>query len=983
MSIMLMNDSATMISNYRNAARAILAVCLMAMTALAVRADGKKLLLVGHIQEAVGKTDLMKGYAIPIDADGNPGDTLRAGVLTTSGGFTVISERSLFGFHAERKDSTYVFEIGCDGYLPQTLVYKVENLGKRETSREMPVTYLERAPHKLGEVTVTASKIKFYNRGDTIVYNADAFQLAEGSMLDGLISQLPGVELNSDGQIKVNGEFVESLLLNGREFFYGNNNLMLKNLAAYTVKNVEVYRGQSFDDKWRGDASARQRLTMDVKLKKEYDMGWLVNAQAGYGTEDRYMARLFGMWFNRTTQVMLVGNLNNLNDSREPGKNDSWKPEQMPSGRMKYQLAGLSYNYESNDRSTYARGGATYENNWMDSRTYTDRTNFYTDRNTYDYAQSRNRTKNVRAKLFNTLSRRFGDFSAEWRVNGSYNRVDRSGQSLSASFDSEQYGMSLAALEAIYSDGSDSRLTSVINRTLTRSDGKSRQGNVETSLYAGYKVPRTSDRLYAQLRVAYDHKKETLWDDYDVRFGAEDLSPLRRRNYTDNSPNHDLNLYGTLGYDLNSDNFNISLRYIYNLHTRERDSYSYALDRLEEMGVYGTLPAGYLSAFDAANSFTSSLIENTHTIGPTFDYSWEGSGSRRKNFSIRLNPELGLRHSHFNYHSDGVIYPVRRTSFIGTLPAMNGTVRYGSGNRMQGQNMYVLLYSYELATETPDLLHMVDVTNTSDPLNIMLGNSGLKNAYRHRHNISLRFFSGKHRLQDFVDFDYMPVTNALVRGYSYDMSTGIRRNRTYNVSGEYTVGAKNTLTMQFGHLRQFSLSSITEAARIHSVDMIGVNAEEPSRSTVNTRNLSENLNLTWQIGGQSLSLKGVVTNRHTTSARDGFADINATHLTYGVAGQFKLPAGFGISTDFNFYTRRGYGVRELDTTDAVWNARVTYTPRGGRWVFTVDGFDLLHRLSNVHYAVTASGRTVTYTNTLPRYILATVQYRFSLQPKKR
>lgn len=49
----------------------------------------------------------------------------------------------------------------------------------------------------------------------------------------------------------------------------------------------------------------------------------------------------------------------------------------------------------------------------------------------------------------------------------------------------------------------------------------------------------------------------------------------------------------------------------------------------------------------------------------------------------------------------------------------------------------------------------------------------------------------------------------------------------------------------------------------------------------------------------------------------------------------------------------------------------------------VDGFDLLHRLSNVQYAVTATGRTVTYTNTLPRYILASVQYRFSVQPKKR
>ncbi|MDE5555486.1 MAG: hypothetical protein K2J10_09930, partial [Muribaculaceae bacterium] len=52
------------------------------------------------------------------------------------------------------------------------------------------------------------------------------------------------------------------------------------------------------------------------------------------------------------------------------------------------------------------------------------------------------------------------------------------------------------------------------------------------------------------------------------------------------------------------------------------------------------------------------------------------------------------------------------------------------------------------------------------------------------------------------------------------------------------------------------------------------------------------------------------------------------------------------------------------------------------WVFTADAFDLLHRLSNVHYSVTATGRTVTYTNTLPRYLLFTVQYRLNIQPKK-
>ena len=113
-----------------------------------------------------------------------------------------------------------------------------------------------------------------------------------------------------------------------------------------------------------------------------------------------------------------------------------------------------------------------------------------------------------------------------------------------------------------------------------------------------------------------------------------------------------------------------------------------------------------------------------------------------------------------------------------------------------------------------------------------------------------------------------------------------------------------------------------------------------------------------------------------------FATINSQHYKYGASANFKLPAGIGLSTDFFFYKRVGYGVKELDTTDKVWNMRLTYTPKGGHWVFAADGFDLLHKLSNVHYAVTASGRTVSYTNSLPRYFMFTVQYRLNIQPRK-
>lgn len=126
-------------------------------------------------------------------------------------------------------------------------------------------------------MTVTATKVKFYNKGDTLVYNADAFVLFEGSMLDALVRQLPGVELHPDGQIFVNGRFVESLLLNGKDFMKGDNKVLLENLGAYTVKDIKVYDRQEDMDKLLGKDYGQKKLTMDVRLNY-----YRVHGAAGY-----------------------------------------------------------------------------------------------------------------------------------------------------------------------------------------------------------------------------------------------------------------------------------------------------------------------------------------------------------------------------------------------------------------------------------------------------------------------------------------------------------------------------------------------------------------------------------------------------------------------------------------------------------------------------------------------------------------------------
>ena len=292
-------------------------------------------------------------------------------------------------------------------------------------------------------------------------------------------------------------------------------------------------------------------------------------------------------------------------------------------------------------------------------------------------------------------------------------------------------------------------------------------------------------------------------------------------------------------------------------------------------------------------------------------------------------------------------------------------------------------YRGNLGTDSPELLHLVDVVSDADPLNIQEGNPDLKNAFTQRHNLQWSYRPYGKPASNSIAVVYSVISNALVRGYVYNTNTGVRRYRTYNVNGNNTLHVSDYLNWEFGSKKQFSFSSTSTLMLDHNTDMIGINAEAPEKAKVRNMMLTEDLRLSYKIGQQQLTLQGNLTHRHTTSERQDFNTINAQHYKYGVNGIFKLPAGFGISTDISFYKRVGYGVKELDSTDAVWNMRLTYTPRGNKhWVFSADGFDLLHKLSNVHYAVTATGRTVSYTNSLPRYMVFTVQYRLNIQPKK-
>ena len=108
-------------------------------------------------------------------------------------------------------------------------------------------------------------------------------------MLDALIEQLPGAQLNESGVITVNGKRVSSLLVNGKDFFRGDPKIALENLPAYMVNKVKVYEQQSDFEEMTGLKEVERPLVMDVNLKRQYSIGWIANAEAARGTKEQVL----------------------------------------------------------------------------------------------------------------------------------------------------------------------------------------------------------------------------------------------------------------------------------------------------------------------------------------------------------------------------------------------------------------------------------------------------------------------------------------------------------------------------------------------------------------------------------------------------------------------------------------------------------------------------------------------------------------------
>ena len=803
--------------------------------------------------------------------------------------------------------------------------------------------------HELKEVTVVASKVKMVMKGDTIVYNANAFNLAEGNMLDALIARLPGAKLEKDGRIYVNGRFIQSLLVNGQEFFSGNPKLALENLPAYTVNNIKVYNKAGTKSRLMQRNMGDNTYVMDVRLKRQYATGYMGDLEAGGGTQKRYKLRGFGMKFSDKERMGAFFNINNLNDNQRAELTGEWEPQDVGNGLLTVKNAGVSYVRFLNNERSWVSTGNTWQHIGTDNESITHTQTYLPEGNSFLHNHSKQLNSSDKWESINRLSIDKTNYSTSNSLSISYLRNNGFGSTNSATANE----------------------TTKLNTLLSRNSSESSDFNFDfsTDNYVKY----ITDLIRGDFSVSYNRNKQKQFMLNNVQYLQGGQPNDLRNNYFD-MPNQKLKLSAGVGYDINIRKTTFAPSYSYTYTYNKASNLLYRLDWLagRDINQFNVLPSAsnaLLSALDNNNSYRFNEYRNEHR----FNFKYFNRKIKVLNSFVSLNLPLRLLNADFYYYGISEQRFSRRKLFF----EPNIELYHWDEN-------VSWVFTARMNSDFPTLLATADYRNDSDPLNIRLGNKDLRNLHHYDVEANVTF-NGEKEQTISLSANYHRTDNQVAYALIFDKTTGASIIYPTSVNGNWNTKFEVEFKRALDKANKILFSNNFSTNYNHSVDMASIaGSTESQRSIVNNWEFgdelkvnyrpNDNYEFTFHTGGKYYLIN---------SERVGFEKIKASDYNIGLNAQIVLPWELQLTTDMTMFARRGYQQTEMNTTDWIWNVQLARTFLKGHLTAKLQGFDLLQQLSNTRYVINSQGRTESWNNSIPRYVMLSLAWKFNINPKKK
>ncbi len=823
---------------------------------------------------------------------------------------------------------------------------------------------------ELDSLVVSVEHVPFINRGDTLSYNVLAFPTQPNAMVEDLLKRLPGIEVDTEGNIKAQGEEVENVLVDGKEFFGKDPKVATRNLPADAVKQVDVYDKQSDMAEFTGIPDGDDERTIDLKLREEAKRGYFGRASGGFGGDMNTQARLGALAsnelrydgrftlnrFSPTMQLSVNANTNNTNRS---GFSMDGLGELMAMG------GGGFIVEEMLAREGFGGGGGGFGNSrgvGMNlSRDFGDKGWI---RGSYSLSDSDNRQDrilqqqalfgaNVASQIADSSQQESGNTGHRLNVNGQYTfspghqvRVRVNANTGSSTLDSFQErvtrtedGQPLNTAVTDYDVNSgnwngDARFT-----------WRKRLGEGGRSIVAEFNSDlRNSDQV-ADLGSTITG--ESRGGSGGGAGATEDIR--QEQSNTGGSWNTSARISFTQP---------LGERYVMEVHGRGRTR---AQDQDREV-------------FDIVGD---GLVRNDElTSGFERTYNYYNAGARFSRNSEKAWVTLGLT--------------AQRSDLSGTIMDRDETISNGYthalGNldlKWEVKDGQFFGFGYSTSTREPSLNQLQPFIDNRDPINVYVGNPDLDPSYSHRLSTNYRFFDQF----SFVNFS----TRA---GFNYT-SNPIANSRVFDDQGFQTISPINTDASwsvngntNFGTpIRKLGIDIDLQYGISYSegTEMINrsLNDSRVIRNTVGA-NLSNRNKERFEIrAGANFTFNDVEYSLNQALNRD------YVNSRYSANGRLYLGAWtFGSTFSWRVYDQNLYNVgagRRGESYSpspgrnvARWDARASRRLLNDRAELELQAFDLLNQSQSVNISNSGSFIQESRTQSMGQYFMVRVMYRLGM-----
>lgn len=951
---------------------------------------------------------------------------------TTFVGGTLSNDRGAFSFN-NVSAGTYMLKITFLGYQEQK-----KALTKTST-RALALGSIAMEPNSvlINEAVVTANIPKMVIKDDTVVYNADAFRVPEGSVIEALVEVLPGAKIDEDGKISVNGKEVKKFKLDGRDFMTGNNDAVMKNLPSYVIDKVKAYDEKSDLSRMTGVDDGNDDFVLEFTTKRSARNGIQANPDVGYGTDKRYGVRLTAMKPFGDMRYTFMGNANNVNDRNFSGRGGRGRGNNNGQRHTKTAALDISYENQRKENGSQLRmsGRVTWNhgntNNWnrTGSESFVNtRGGAFSNSISQSYSRNNSWTGNMNLQWsidsLTTLS---------FRPDVSFSSNDNQNASNSASFNVDPFEyvtnpLSNEGLQELSQDslvvnsrqnkslshGTNKNLRSqlqlyrrlnnkgrniAISTNLSYGDGDNRNANLSGVHLWLQKNSLGNDSTYQTNRYTTSDNKN-----YSISLGTTYTEPLyifkKKENPEDTlQQQNGRGPFGNRGRRMvGQEGIFLQLNYNFNYSFQKNDPSTYDLlgiseeqfqNALLDYRDFGFLPEDYEDRLSTSLSRYSERTEYAHNGDVQIRLN-------REKYNLNVGVNIQPQRSHYIQQYLGKPVDTVRT-VVNLSPTLNMRYRFDQYTNLQVQ--------FRGQTQQPSITQLLDIYDDTNPLSVTMGNPGLKPSFTT--NLSFNFQKQRKPtlVEDSLGFQvpknqrhwsfssngsFQRTTNSIGNIVTYEENTGRRISRPDNFDGNWNASGGVTFNMGLDTLNRWDVSGSIRGSYRHQVSYVNLNrTATPDRNVTHSINVSPDVSLSYRNRWLNFSLNGQTTYARTENRLQASRNLDTWNFSYGGNTRIDLNQLNGrqsanasswpvLSTDFHVYSKRGYADATLNTDELIWNAQLSYSfLRGKALTVMLQWYDILREQTNFSRTVNANGWRDQEVNAINSYAILHVSYRMN------